>query len=184
MSTALSITQDNSIKALGDFLTEILPFGIGVYQAQVNRVPQAGEDDFVLMTPIFKERIETNITNYIDGHATLDPEVRIDLQPTKFTIQLDVHGTNSADNIQIITTLWRSDYSVDLFASYTFGLDVCPLYHSDPHQMPFINGEQQYENRWVVDLYMQVNATTTVTQQFADQLEVGVISVEERYPIN
>ncbi len=182
MTAALNVTQDNAFTALGSFLTEILPVGIGIYQAQTNRVPEPSIANFVLMTPLFRERLETNITSYSDGHITDDPEIRTDLQPTKFTVQLDVHGPEAGNNVQIITTLFRSSYAVDQFI--TSGFDVTPLYHSEPQQIPFINGEQQFEQRWTVDVHMQVNAITTVTQQFADQLAVGVISVEEHYPIN
>jgi hypothetical protein len=44
--------------------------------------------------------------------------------------------------------------------------------------MPFDNGEQQVEERWVVDLCMQADVTITTTMQFADQLDITLFNVE------
>jgi len=99
--------------------------------------------------------------------------VKLALQPVNVSIQLDVHGPNSSDNAHIISTLFRDDYGVQAFAAT--GFDVSPLYTSEPHQIPFINGEQQYEERWVVDCYMQCNPVITLRgQQFADELSADI----------
>ncbi len=102
------------------------------------------------------------------------------LQPTKVTVQLDVHGPNSADNSQTISTLFRDNFGVEAFA--LSGFDVTPLYVGDPRQLPFENENQQIENRWVIDAVMQVNAIITAPQQFADELNISVVSVEATYP--
>lgn len=109
------------------------------------------------------------------------------LQPVKFTAQLDVHGEFSADNVHIISTLFRDEYGVELFKAS--GFDVTPLYASEARQLPFKNGEQQIETRWTMDVVMQCNPIVTVPQYFADQLNFGVlgvssgvISVDASYP--
>lgn len=102
------------------------------------------------------------------------------LQPTKVTIQLDVHGPNSPDNAQLIATLFRDEYAIQQFA--TSGYSVVPMYAEDPRQIPFMDGEQQFEDRWVVDCVMQVNAAVTVPQQYASQLDVGLKEVDTTFP--
>jgi hypothetical protein len=103
------------------------------------------------------------------------------LQPTKVTIQLDVHGPNSAENAQTISTLFRDEIGVQLFK--TSGFDVTPLYCSDPRQLPFENENQQIENRWVIDVHMQTNqAIAGVPQQFADEVTLTVNQVESEFP--
>jgi hypothetical protein len=102
------------------------------------------------------------------------------LQPTQVTIQLDVHGSSSGDNAQVISTTFRDAYAFDQFAAS--GLDIRPLYTSDPHQIPFVNSEQQYEERWVIDVHMQANPTVIVTMQAASALVVGIIDVDAAYP--
>jgi hypothetical protein len=240
MSVALSLTEAQIFTALRSFLLSVLPAGIEVIKAQDNRVPEPAGANFVTMTPILRERLETNVDTYSDtaftgsiagstltvtnislgaitagaqllgnnlaantvvtalgtgtggvGTYTVSPSqtlasqtiaagVEYLLQPIKFTAQLDVHGPASADNTQIITTLFRDDYAVEQFASS--GFDVTPLYHSEPHQMPFENGEQQIEGRWVVDVVMQCNPVVTVPQQFASALTAELIDVDVQYP--
>jgi len=102
------------------------------------------------------------------------------LQPTKVTVQLDVHGPNSAENAQTISTLFRDDFAVQAFKAS--GFDVSPLYASDPKQLPFENENAQIENRWVIDAVMQANQTIRASQQFADELDITLIDVEAAYP--
>jgi hypothetical protein len=102
------------------------------------------------------------------------------IQPTEHVIQVDVHGPGSADNAQRISTLWFDQFSVTAFVN--LGLDIAPLYATDPRQLAFANGEQQYEDRWSIDLHMQVNPIVTVTQQFADQAIAILKPIEVYYP--
>lgn len=99
---------------------------------------------------------------------------------TEVTIQLDVHGPASADNAQRFTTLWRDEYACSFMVRA--GFPGQPLYTSDPRQMPFINGEQQYEFRWVIDAALQVNPVISFPLEFADQLAATLIEVDTTYP--
>lgn len=101
------------------------------------------------------------------------------LQPTRVTVQLDVHGPNSAENAQTISTLFRDDFAVQAFKAS--GFDVAPLYVSDPKQLPFENENAQVENRWVIDAVMQSNQVIRAPQQFADELEAALIDVDAEY---
>jgi hypothetical protein len=112
---------------------------------------------------------------------TIAAGVKTVLQPTQVSVQLDVHGPASADNSQIITTLFRDEFATSAFA--LSGFDVTPLYANDAHQMPYQNGEQQMEERWVVDVVMQCNPVLTVPQDFASQLNVGLVNVDATYPL-
>jgi hypothetical protein len=98
------------------------------------------------------------------------------LAETEVTIQADVHGPAGADNAARISTLWRDQFAFDAF--YAQGVAVTPLYTSGPRQIPFDNGEQQVEERWVIDLCMQANIAVTVSQQFSDELSVTASPVE------
>jgi len=280
---SISPTQDDIYSVLRSFLVTILPADTDIIQGQVNRVPEPSGNDFVVMTAIRRERIETNIdgvnglvfvasisgttmtvtqmltpssfgigigfaigvtpigdygpgltigypvtgTGVADGTIitalgtgtggegtyTISPSQTVTsetmssglgtfLQPTKVTIQLDVHGPNSADNAQVISTLMRDDFAVQQFAQFSseagiaigfaIGLSaigigsavdpIVPLYADDPRQMPFINAEQQYEWRWVIEALIQANQVVTVPQPFATSAQVGIVSVDAAYP--
>lgn len=240
MAAALSQTEYDALVALRSFLLSILPQGVEVIRSEINRVAEPDSADFVVMTPILRERLSTNVQSYADviltgsiagstltvtainlndlavgqslfgenltastsittlgsgtggvGTYTVTPAqtvasqqinagTRANLQPTKITVQLDVHGPHSADNAQIISTLMRDSYACDQFAQSSTAIQ--PLYASEPRQSPFMNGEDQMEFRWSVDAVLQTNQSVSVPQEFADQVSVGLVSVEATYP--
>jgi hypothetical protein len=97
------------------------------------------------------------------------------LSPFKMTVQLDVHGPNSADNAAIISAVFFDSFATDQFA--VSGYAVFPLYASDPKQVPFDNAEAQVEFRWVVDVTSQCNPVMVVPAQYGTQASVGVVSL-------
>lgn len=101
-------------------------------------------------------------------------------QSSWIVIQVDVYGPSAMDNAQTITTLFRDEYAATQFA--TSGFDVTPLYADDPKQAPFIDAENQYEDRWTVEVQLQANQIVNVPQQFADEVTIDVISVDTTYP--
>jgi len=103
--------------------------------------------------------------------------VKTAMAPSEYRLQLDFHGPLGDQNAQIASTMFRDEYACSLMPP-----DVQPLYADDPKQIPFINGERQYENRWTLDLMLQTNQTVIVPQQFADQLFAGLINVDVVYP--
>ena len=104
------------------------------------------------------------------------------MQPASATVQLDFHSADlsSSDMAMTVSTLFRSEYATRFFSG--LGPDVTPLYADDPAQQPFINDQQQYEWRWVLDACMQVNDIAQVGQQFADAVNIGLIEVDSHYP--
>jgi hypothetical protein len=170
MSTpTLSLTESQALAALRAFLLSALPEGTEV-TVRDNRVPEPIGTDFGVMTPTLRERLSTNVLTYRDRYPDAPGEKDV-LQATKLTVQLDVHGPASADSTQIIDTLWRDATACDALAAS--GLDLAPLYASEPRQIPFVNGEQRVETHWSVDLVMQVSQVVTVPQDFAAALEIG-----------
>ena len=59
---------------------------------------------------------------------------------------------------------------------------VAPIHADDPKQIPFWTGEQQVDDRWVIDARLQANITLQTPQDFADQLQPTLINVEAAYP--
>lgn len=159
------MTEDDILTAVRGFLLGVLS-GVEVVQAQNNRVPEPLGENFVIMTPRSRKRQSTNQDTW---PADAVAPVAIDhLQSTNVSIQLDIHGPAGSDNAQIIGTLWRDDYACAVLAP----AGIAPLYADDGAQMPFLNGSQQYENRWVMAVALQVNPVVSTPQDFADTLLV------------
>lgn len=175
----LSLTESQTLQAVGQFLVAVLPAGTQVVAGQDNRVASPQSANYAVMTPIMRTRLATNLTTYSDGYPS-NPTTRADTQATMVTIQVDTFGPLSADLAHLIQTLFRSDWGVDQFT--TSGFDVTPLYTSDPRQMKFTDESAQVQQRWSIDCALQVNPVVTVSQDFADQLAVGLLSVDVAYP--
>lgn len=233
-------TQTDIMTALRSFLVAILPPGTPVIQGQVNRVPEPAQADFVVMWPLRRPRLATNVDTYADaavtasiagtlmtvtavlagqlkvgspltgtgvtvgtvitafgtgsggtGTYTVAPPQTVAsrtiqagtedaMQETEVVVQIDVHGPLGADNAQVISTLFRDPYGVDAFVA--LASTVTPLYADDPVQRPFINAEQQYEDRWVVEAHLQADVTVKVPQQFFTATDLEVVDVAASYP--
>ena len=236
MTIAPSPTQSTTQTTLRSFLVSILPPAVEVVQGQDNRVPEPVGSDFVVITPMARTRLSTNVDTYADvqftgsisgatlnvtlvnfgtisvgstlfgvgvasgttiaaqgtgsggvgtytvsvpqtlAPATLSAGNELLQQATQVEYQIDVHGPNSADNAQIISTMFRDEYATNwwLAAGVTTS---APLYADDPRQVPFTNENQQVENRWVITARLEADQTIVVPMQFAQALSVNIIDV-------
>ena len=178
MSVSLSLTDKQTFAALLNFLENVLTTTdsngkliLDVIRGQDNKVAEPAVSNFVLMTFLHKERLATNTVTYTTpiGATT---STRQDLTPINYTIRLDVHGDSAADNTQIIMSMFRSDYATSFFKGV--GYDVTPLWCRDPTQVPYLNGEQQIEQRWIMEVYLQCNPVLSMTGiESADTLSVN-----------
>jgi hypothetical protein len=47
--------------------------------------------------------------------------------------------------------------------------------------VPFTNAEDQWEDRWIVELHTQANVVVTLGQEFADEVTVDLIAADLFY---
>jgi hypothetical protein len=115
------------------------------------------------------------------GPETLSAGTKQIQQAQKWHFQLDFHGDPandiSGDMATTVSTLLRDEYGTAQFANQSPFYGVAPLYADDPAQRPFLNDQSAIENRWVLDCYLQSNAVIVVSQQFADSVSVGLVSI-------
>lgn len=168
MALTISIVERDVKVATRALLLAILPDGTEVVSGQSNRVGEPTGDNFLTMTPMFQERLSTNVDTWVDGDGQdiPDPTTVQSEASWKWGLQLDVHGPDSCTLSTLIAMMWRSQWA-------TVTVDnrmIMPLYADDPHQAPFINAEQQYENRWVVNVYLQANPVVNAPQDFMASL--------------
>lgn len=104
---------------------------------------------------------------------------------TEEAIQLDFHAPDftSGDHANTVSTLLRDEYATSIFKALPAPQNqITPLFADDPRQMPFINAENQFEQRFSLDCLLQVNETVDVSQEFADAVVIGLIEVDSHYP--
>jgi len=98
------------------------------------------------------------------------------MRPMAITMQLDFHTANvtdAADMSAAFSVLFGTLQSTDAFRGYGHG--VGPLYADDPHLAPFVNAEQEWEQRWVVNATVQAFQQVEWPQQFMSQVQVTFV---------
>lgn len=165
-----SILQADVFTALRGVIITIV--SCPVIRSQTNRVPMP-VGPFVVMTQTAGAAMETNTDTWTATEKTV-------LRPEQFTVQIDCYGAGSGDSARMIAALMRDSYACELMAAVN--PNIQPLYAGDAKQMPLIDGEQQYEERWTFEVQLQINPTFTVAQQSANALTVDLLNVDRTYP--
>jgi len=173
MTTTVTPTQDAIFTALRSFI-------LGLITCPVERGLQNGsampDEPFILMTEILQTRLSTNVASYNDPVSTVGNKGV--MQPTKYDMQVDCYGPLSSDWAKILVTMFNDGYAAD-----QMGPNIVPLYADDARQAALVNGEENYEARWIFTASMQYNPVVTVSQQFAGALKANLIDVDVTYPL-
>lgn len=171
MAATLSQTEDAIMTALRSFLLSLFPDPAPpIVQAQANRVPEPKAANYIVMTPLDRLRLATNVETW--DFTAEAPTVITARHSTEFRVQLDIHGELGGDWAQIIATTVQGGFAFAAMPEL-----VKPLYATDGHQVPFINGESQYENRWSMTIALQVAPIVSTAMQFADTLTPELVLI-------
>lgn len=103
-------------------------------------------------------------------------------QGTQIVVQLDFHSepaSDAGDMAQTVSTLLRDAYATEWFADNA--PTVFPLFADNPRQAPFINDQQMFEYRWMLECNFQFNPLVRVPQQYADNVDIPAVSVDAIY---
>lgn len=173
-----NLTDEDILSGVRAFLLAYIIDAGGEVVGDVDNRVSMPKPPYIVMNHLAKPRIATNIDGYSTSTVgSTTTTVRSTMQPTKYGLQLDCVGPTAGDWAQTLATLWFSDVSTDFLAAY----NIFPLFADDPRHSPWVNGEQQWESRWIVNVYMQVNPVLEfdVPSFATDTIEVGIIGVEE-----
>lgn len=169
MAATLDINDQDVFRALVTFFRSFIPAGVEVIQAQDNRVsmPKGG---FITMNNTGMDRLSFNIDSYaINQDKTI-------LTPTKYSMQLDFYGPISQEWAMQTVALFRDEYATEIFPS-----NIQPLYADDPVQIPLIDGEAQYEQRWKLVASLQYNPILSTTKQSMLGVDIGLAPIDQTF---
>ncbi|MBL3522874.1 hypothetical protein IM876_09380 [Serratia plymuthica] len=140
--------------------------------------------NFIVMTPLGVDGLSTNAVSY-----QFEPDNDISTETHNRTAvwrcQIDFYGDSAQEFANIISTMFRSDYSCEWFRRNTVDNaqpQITPLFSTNPKQTTMINGEDQWENRWTCELHSQIPASVVLPQQFMESIEVGLVEVDTKFP--
>ena len=171
MTAAVSPSQTDIFIALRAFILGLID--CEVVRGLGNGVPMPSSP-FIAMTELYQIRLSTNVASYHDpGDASGTRKV---MAPTQYVIQIDCYGPDSSDWATILTTMLRDEYGVKKLAPA-----AAPLHADDPKMITLVNGEENYEQRWMLTALFQFNPVVTVSQDFAGAVEIGLVNVDSTY---
>lgn len=156
--------------ALGDLIETLIPDLVDkVVRGLGNGVPTP-LPGYACMTATRQKRIATNETTY----NAVNQKTLTNFK--EFSVQIDFYGPNAADWANIIETVLRDEYAVNFM-----GPSVTPLYCNDAQQAPLVNGEMQYEERWILSAAFEFNPVVALPQDYYDTVTVIPVNVEATY---
>jgi len=176
---------------LQDVYAPIVSFIRGVTGLDANHVVQGLPNRAAMPTPgfvsfqaIHRARLRTNLDLWDE---TTNPPMSAGIEEgVELRLQIDCYGPSSCDWANMLSATLRDEYGctqlATLAAAMTPPFTLQPLYADDAAMVPLVDGEEQYEERWMVDARFQINPVTTTPQEYADVLNLLLINVEERYP--
>lgn len=168
-------TDDDIYTALGNAIVAWLGLATTqVVQEYGNEIPMP-VGPFIGMRLGTRKRLRTNKVTWDTTNPA--PTALTHEQGMQVACQLDCYAPNSGDWAAILTTLLRDDVGVQALAP-----TCAPLYCDEGRRAPLIDGEEQYEDRWIVMLQLQYNPVVSTPQDFADTLAIDLINVDVRFP--
>lgn len=184
MSATISLTQADVMTAVRSFLLGVLPSGIEVVKGFDNHVPQPKGPNYVQFFWIDTSRLATNWNEYIGNTQPAPAPQDGKMQARKGAqarVQIDFYGPEAQEYAEMVSTLLRDEYGCNAFAA--INPEIQPLHADEAKNMPIVNGESQYEQRFMVEALLQINPVTTVPQDFAEELATEeFINVDAAYP--
>lgn len=177
MPVTISISESDVLASLRALILSLV--SCEVVKGLGNRVPMP-IDPFICLTPALQQRLSTNVVTYDNLTDPDSPAWQYQKQSLQYSIQVDCYGPQSSDWAAVITTVLRSEYATSQFEAD--GFEIQPLYAEDPRQLPLVDGEQQYEQRWTFAAVLQCNPVVSLPMQFFDEAVVGLVEVDAAYP--
>ncbi len=116
---------------------------------------------FIQMTPLDNKNLIIPISSW----DTTNPNPPVSIQYTEDIsnrIQIEFVGPGSEDLANIFTTVFTSDYGVQML-----GPQCAPLKIEEKLMLPLDTAEKNSEERWIVRVTIEYQPTVTLPQQFA-----------------
>lgn len=183
----ISLTHQDVFAVLQPWIMAVTGYPSNcVIQGLGNRVPYpVAVPGFVVMTAAGFNNLRTPIETWDTSNPA--PTTLASESGTKLRVQLDFisgPGVNpgAGDMAKLISGIWRTEATCTALGGGNTPPTCQPLYADEAIMAPLTDEEDQYEQRWTLTAYIQYNPVTTVPQQFADEANVTLVNVDEKYP--
>lgn len=146
MPTTVTNFRSNIYKELRAYLISL--FDCEVVKGRNNNDPLPY--DCIVMTVLFDTDLNMATTLYDDGNVTIEQDIQA-------TVQLDFFGDNADIRSRMLATLWRTTHATEALKSCQ------PLFANDPVSLEYVNEQNKFEQRFMVEIKLQYNPYYTYT---------------------
>lgn len=161
-----------------DIMNAADPLQARILKGNQNFIPTPASGDYAIIQPLAKEALNQNIRNYTPNVNPTNPAGTVSNElHNKQTWQVDCYGPDAAQWADIIAGAWRTMWAIDNWPDGA-PFAITPLYAEQPILLTIVNGEGQFESRYLVKLHGQINQTVTLPQAFFTQAEIDAIPVD------
>lgn len=158
------MNEDGIYLEIWHYLTDL--FACPVIYGLQNNSPMPKDCIVITILPYAKDLDQSQYYN--DGGESMIQVSRL------YMMQLDFYGDNAFDRAHKCAALWRSRYSTDKLKG------IQPLYANDVRNMEFVNEQDQYEKRFLVEIALQYNPHYTYSEQSDTSVDLDIKLITTR----
>lgn len=175
VAATITPTEDQTFDALFGWIAAVLdlPDDTDQIVKGFQNLVAAPTGSYVVISPGIKRDQDTGTRRY-DGEL----EMQVEERHITYSYQVDCYGQLGPDRASIISTAWRSLWGVDNMVSGA----LTPLYADAPQQLNIVNSEGQFEQRFMLRLFGQVNQKVAFGQDFFDTVTINSIVPANQLP--
>lgn len=175
VAAVLAPTEDQTFKALFEFATAVLDLPTSTTQIVkgFQNVTATPTGSYVVISPGIMQRQDFGRKRYDVDLAQVVQQAHV-----TYSYQLDCYGPLGPTWASILSVAWKTMWGVD-----NINADVLtPLYADAPQQLNIVNAQGQYEQRFMVRLFGQVNQDVTLPQDFFTEVDINSIVSADQLP--
>lgn len=168
-------TEDQTFDALFRWVTKVLdlPYDTEQVIKGFQNLTATPLGSYVIISPGLMQRQDFG-RRYYDS----DANQAVQIAHLTYSYQVDCYGASGPTWASILSVAWRSMWGVDNMAPDV----LTPLYADAPQQLNIVNSEGQFEQRFMIRLFGQVNQTVGLPQDFFADIELDTITIADQLP--
>lgn len=143
-----------------NYLTKL--FNCPVEQGLQNNTPLSHDGIMMTLLP-YSEALDQSQYMNADNESMIQ-------QSRLYMMQLDFYGEQAFNRANQVGVMWRSNYTTNELKT------IQPLYANQVRNMEFINEQDQYEKRFLLEIALQYNPHYTYTEQSDTDISKILIS--------
>lgn len=175
MSATLTPIEDQTFDALFGYIARALSLPDTTDQVVrgFQNLVASPTGNYVVISPGIMQRQDFGRRDYDPANNAV-----VEGAHQTYSYQLDCYGPLGAARASILSVAWRSMWG----ATVMQGSALTPLHADAPQYLPIVNREGQYESRWMIRLFGQVNQRITLPQDFFTAATLDGIVVADQLP--